>query len=235
MAQNDWTAMTNNLDANNVARGVSGAFTGPYGGGTFVFGFHSLAVVTGVVAFFANQTNFAPMANGGSVRGALQRRTSGGDTGWSHYLMIGLQGTDAETDEAYMLGLSDDDPSYIVLRKGLLSDGVQPGSVDPTVNGNLKKSSSSVDLDEWVHLRLDMVVNGTGDVVLKCYQNDLDSYTVSVPTWVAIPGMDDFIDDALEVNTGSAPFTSGRAGFGYTCSDTGRRALIDHVEIARQT
>jgi hypothetical protein len=149
--------------------------------------------------------------------------------------MIGLQGTDAAVDQAYMLGLSDDSPSYIVLRKGLLSDGIQAGSVDPTVNGILKKSTNAVALDTWVHLRLDMVVNGTGDVVLKVFENDLTTDTVDDPTWIAVAGMTDFIDDALQVKTGSAPFTSGRAGFAMTSYDVGRRALVDQIDIRRQT
>jgi hypothetical protein len=46
--------------------------------------------------------------------------------------------------------------------------------------------------------------------------------------------MDQFIDDALAVNSGSQPFTSGRAGFCFFAKDVTRRGVFDAVEIYRQ-
>lgn len=233
MAQSDHTVLTDSLDAAVVDRGVTAGTTKPNGGGTFVYGFNSLQVVTGAVGLFANQVNYAPMASGGSVRAAIQRGVSGGTTGYSPFLFIGLQGP-AVGDAGYLLGLQDDDPSHIVLRKGTVAAGLPAGSVDPTANQILLRSTNPVENGEWIHIRLDMIVNPSGDVVLRVFQSDLDATDVTAAVWEAIPGMDTFIDDALGINTGSAPYTSGRAGFGFACSDVTRRGFFDHLEIFRQ-
>lgn len=234
MAQADLTVMTSSLDIAVVDRGVTAGPTPPNGGGTFVYGFNSLQVPgSGAVALFANQVNFAPMASGGSVRAAIRRGASGGATGWTPFIFIGAQGPSIN-DVGYMLGLQDDDPSHIVLRKGVLSEGIPAGTPDPTSNGILLRSTDAIELDEWLHLRLDMVVNGSGDVVLAVYQSDLDEELVTSPVWAAINGMDAFVDDALGVNTGSAPYTSGRAGFGMQVADVTRRAYFDQLEVFRQ-
>ena len=86
-------------------------------------------------------------------------------------------------------------------------------------------------------------MNTSGDVVINCYQNDLTVNPVTAPVWVKIAGMSDFpggvaatafIDDALQVNSGSAPLTSGRAAFAAAFTDTTRRAFFDHITLARQ-
>lgn len=234
MAQSNFTIMTTSLDAAVVDRGVTAGTTVPNGGGTFVYGFNSLQVPgSGGVALFANQLNYAPMASGGSIRGAIRRATSGGTTGWAPFLFIGAQGPDIN-DAGYLLGLSDDDPSHIVLKKGTLSLGIPSGTPDPTNNGILRRSTDAIDIDTWYQLRLDMVVNGSGDVILKCFMSDLDLYAVTGPTWTTINGMADFTDDSLGVNTGSAPYTSGRAGYGMQVSDVTRRAYFDQIEVFRQ-
>jgi hypothetical protein len=139
--------------------------------------------------------------------------------------------------------LCDGDPYHIELRKGALSGGVPDEAADPD-GGNhiLMRSIGAFNLDTWHHLRLDMILQGTGDVLLQCFQNDLQSDAVTSPDWVVIPGMegpqspaiDGFIDDALGVNTGSAPYTSGRAGFGIHVSEISRRGYFDHLEVIRQ-
>jgi hypothetical protein len=104
------------------------------------------------------------------------------------------------------------------------------------------RSSASFANDTWLHLRLDMIVEGTGDVILQVYQNDLDTNPVSAPVWELITGMEGpqyptitgFVDDALGVTTGIAPYTSGRAGFGHYNNDVGRQSFFDHIEIGRQ-
>ena len=75
MATGDWTYLTNGLPIGSVDRGVTSGITPPNGGGSFVFGFNSLAVVSGAVGLFTNQVNFAPMSKGGSVRGRTSRTT----------------------------------------------------------------------------------------------------------------------------------------------------------------
>lgn len=231
MAQADWTVFTNSLAIGTVDRGVTTGIARPNGGGNFVYGFNSLAVTPGGSALFLNSANFAPMAKGGSICGAIQRGLSGGVTNFSPFLIIGAQGADIN-DNAYMLGLEDNEPHRIVLRKGKILDGV--GNAAPGVNGVLRKSTAAFNAGSWLHLRLDMVVNLNGDVLLHCFQSDLGAHAVGAPAWAAIPGMDVFVDDSLGVNSGSASYTSGRIGFGFSSKDVARRGFFDHVEPYRQ-
>jgi hypothetical protein len=170
------------------------------------------------------------MAKGGSIRGCVQRGPSGGATGFSPFFFLCGQGNSVN-DAAYLLGLSDDDPHRIVLRKGVLSSGI-PNSEGPNV---LLASGESFTLGTWLHLRLDVIVNLNGDVVLRVFKNDLSTHPLgTAPAWQSIAGMADFIDDATGINSGSQPFTSGRGGFGVMVNDVTRRAFFDHVELLRQ-
>jgi hypothetical protein len=235
MAETDWTLATNVLSPAGVARGVTNGIARPLGGGSFVYGFNSLDVVSGAVALFANQTNFAPTpANkGGSIRGAIKRMPSGGVEGFSPFLFIGMQGPDI-ADFGYLLGLEDNDPHAIVLYKGSIVAGV-PEFQGAGQAGAIAKSSKTFANDSWVHLRLDMVSNTNGDVALNVWENDLVSNPVSSPVWQTVDGISNpIIDDALGVNTGTAPFTEGRMGFGFAVSDVARRAAFDHIEAFRQ-
>lgn len=231
MAQSDWTEMTDGLDVNTVDRGVTAGIARPNGGGSFLFGFNSLAVATGAAAYFANQVNFAPMAKGASIRAAIQRGPGGGATGFSPFLFVGAQGPSVN-DSAYKLGLSNDDPHRVVLRKGSIASGA--GAVSSSA-GLLAQSTSTHLQSTWLHLRLDMVVNDTGDVILQAFENDLNTNPVTAPVWVALDGITEFIDDSLGINSGSAPFTSGRGGFGFAVSDVTRRGFFDQIELLRQT
>ena len=233
MSEANFTFLTGSLGSASVDRGVTGGQTPPNGGGTFVYGFNSLQVSTGAVALFNNQVNFAPMAKGGSVQVAMKKLPSGGTSGWSCFCYIGLQGTNVN-DTAYILGIQDGDPAFISLRKGRIVDGLPEGGVDPTGSKILRRSTNSVALDTWIQLRLDMVVNLTGDVVLNMFQNDVAVNPVLSPVWSSIVGMSSFIDDSLSINTGTAPLTSGRAGFGQVSSDITRRSIFDAYGISRQ-
>lgn len=243
MAQSEWTLLTDSLPGASVARGVTSGITKPNGGGNFVYGFNSLAIVDGAVALHNNQVNFAPMASGGSVRGAVKRSVGGGKSGFAPFLFIGLQGPSVN-DLGYLLGLSDADPHHISLRKGSIVTGLPDGGVDPDASPNiLMRSTATFEEDTWLHLRLDMIVQGTGDVLLQVFANDLDTNPVTAPVWAQVAGMegpqsptiDGFVDDAIGVNTGSAPFTSGRAGMAFRVEDVTRRSFFDHLEVARQT
>jgi len=222
--------MNGGLDAATVDRGVTAGVAAPPGGGDFIYGFNSLAPVEGAVALFAIVDEFAPMQKGGSIRGCLQRGPGGGSTGFSPFLFLGAQGPSLN-DSAYLLGLSDDDPHRIVLRKGAIRLGL-PDADGP---GVLLKSAASFAQGTWLHLGLDVVVNMNGDVVLNVFQNDLERHPLDVaPEWRPVEGMTSFIDDALAINSGSQPFTSGRAGFGFAVRDVTRRCFFDHLELSRQ-
>ena len=230
MAEGDWTYLNDGLDIATVDRGVTAGIARPPGGGSFLFAFNSLAAVQGAVGLFCNLVDFAPMAKGASIRGCVQRGPGGGPTGFSPFLFLSCQGNSVN-DTAYLLGLSDDDPHRIVLRKGAVAVGI-PDSEGPNV---LLASGESFSQGTWLHLRLDVIVNDNGDVVLKVLRNDLGAHPLgSPPDWQPVPGMVEFIDDHLGINSGSQPLTSGRGGFGMSVADVTRRGYFDHLELLRQ-
>lgn len=234
MAEADWTLLTDSLDIVTVDRGVTTGVSRPNGGGNFVHGFNSLVVAAGAVGLFCNQVDFAPMAKGASVRGCVKRLPSGGPTGFSPFLFVGLQGASVN-DEGYLLGLANGDPYHLVLKKGAMVSGVPDLAPAPASNGILKRSTATYAQDTWHHLRLDMIVNANGDVILQVFENDLAAHALgTAPAWMQVAGMEDFVDDTLQINSGSAPLTSGRGGFGFHTSDVTRRAAFDHLEIFRQ-
>jgi hypothetical protein len=192
----------------------------------------------GSSGFFINQANFSPTAagKGGSIRACLQRGVSGGTTGFAPFIFIGLQGVNT-SDTGYILGISDGNPGHVVLRKGTLNAGV--GAVpdsNPGTDGVLRKSTGTKATGVWAHLRLDMIVNTNGDVVLNVYENDLAAHPLGTPEdWQPITGMTSFVDDALGVNTGSFPYTTGRMGFGFWVANlASRRGFVEAVSAMRQ-
>lgn len=226
----DWTFLNDGLDSAAVNRGATAGIQPPPGGGNFIYAFNSTALVNGGVGLFCHLVDFAPMAKGGSIRGCVQRGPGGGPTGFSPFLFLGCQG-DSVNDTAYMFGLSDEDPFRIVLRKGAVSVGIPHSDGD----GVLLASGQSFRQAVWLHLRLDMISNLNGDVVLRCFSNDLQSRPIGQPpNWVPIQGMAFYLDDHTGVNSGSLPLTSGRGGFAFAVSDVTRRGYFDHIELARQ-
>jgi len=238
MAEADHTLLSDSLDLATVRRFVTTRIAAPNGGGSFVFGFNSRSVASGASGFFSNQTNFAPASKGGQITMAMQRGPSGGPTNFAPMIFLGLQGPSVD-DNGYLLGLGDADPSNIVLKKGPINEKL---SNDITGSGILAKSTASYELGDWVHLRLDMVVNLTGEVVLLAFQNDLSQHTVASPTWAPIPGMDTIspgsgiacIDDPGGVATGSLPYLDGRSGFAVWVQDVSRRCYFDYQTLQRQ-
>lgn len=231
MASSDWSELTNGLGSGVVRRAVTAGTSKPNGGGTFVYGANSLGNTAGAWGLYTNQANFSPTPSdkGGSIRAAIRR---GPSIGFAPLLFIGLQSNDVNA-QGYLLGLADSDPARIALRKGALLDGIP--DVAPGTLGVLRRSAQSVAADSWLHLRLDMVVNLNGDVVLNVFQSDLVANPVTAPVWTAVTGLEQFIDDALGVNSGSAPFTQGYMGFGARSAEVNRRAYWDHLEAHRQT
>lgn len=232
MAETNWIALTGSLAIGSVDRGVvraGQAASPPPGGGSFCYGFNSLGNSEGVVAFHNTQLNFAPMVKGGSIRGAIKRGTSGGNTDFAPFFFLGAQGNSVN-DKAYMLGLSDADPHKIILKKGVMSTGLNPAGT-----GILRESTEEFNIGWQHHLRLDAIVNDNGDVVLWCFYNDVTINDVTSPDWQAIPGMGVYIDDALQINTGENPYVGGYAGYGMYTKNVTRRSFVDHIEIWRQT
>lgn len=232
MASTDFSALTDGVDAASFARGVTQGVTPPPGGGSRVYAFNSIVGgVEGAAGLKHTAVNFDPMANGGIVSMALKRLPSGGPSGFAPLIYMSLQGNSVN-DEGYLLGLQDGDPSFIALRKGTIASGLPDSAVGSA--GVLRRSTDSFTTDTWLHLRLTVEVTGTGDVLLTVEHNDLDANDVAGPVWEAIPGMDQFVDDVAQINSGSAPFVGGRAGFAFWGDDITRRAAYDHFEVARQ-
>jgi hypothetical protein len=235
MAESDFTLF--GASAADIKRGVTAGITPPNGGGNFIFGFNSLVDESAAVGLYYNATDYAPLRDnsanptGGSVRAALKRGQSPSPTGYSIGLYICLQGGSAPTisDSGYFLGLADNDPSEIVLAKVAPNAGL-----DPEATTALRISSTTYLWDTWLHLRLDAIVNPNGDVVLKCFESDLDTYAVSSPNWQPIGGMADYIDDALGINSGSNPLAGGWGGWAFHSEQTNARGYIDHFEFHRQ-
>jgi len=238
MAEADWAELTGTaLGSGEVARGVSNAFTVPNGGTAFVFGFRSLTSATGFAGLYVDLANFKPIAGtnkGGSIRAAMKKYAGPA----SSAPLIGLvKGTDPATAEGYLLGLSEGSSYYELLNKGVPSSGM-----DASGSSVLRTSTSSyTDTGDaasyWHHLRLDVLVNPHGEVVLNVYKNDLSAHAVTAPSWAAITGMGSYTDDSLGVLSGSLPFLDGfYAVFGhYTDNQSGAVSLFDHVEVLRQT
>lgn len=243
MAAEDWTDLSNSAASAHIARGVTSGIARPPGGENFVYGFNSKLVDPGTVGLRTNETNFdpTPANKNGTVSAAIKRGISGGTTDFAPFIFIALQGP-AVADNGYVLGLGDSEPAHIVLAKMALTSMLEDLTPDPTVNGILLRSTASYTRDTWLHLRLDAITQGSGDVLLQCYASDLDTYDVDSPSWVVIPGMEGdqhptitgFVDDALGVATGSAPYTNGRIGFGFRSENSTRRSWFDYVVIGRQ-
>jgi hypothetical protein len=133
------------------------------------------------------------------------------------------------SDQAYILGLSDNDPSNIVLMKTSIGGGLDPTQTTLI----LKISSDSFLWDTWIHLRLDSIVNPNGDVVLKCFKNNLKNLCTT-PVWEPITGMADFVDDSLGIASSSNPLGGGYGGFFFQSSISGVRGFIDQFQMFRQ-
>lgn len=248
MASIDWVQVVGNQDSATIARGVTAGVTPPNGGGSFVFGFNSLTASPGAVGYTIDGTansganaRFAPMqtdsavATGGSIRGILQRGISAEpQTGFAPMLFLhvksGITSNPNVNDVGYLLGLEDSNPARIVLRKGALNGGL---SVDTSLS-TLRISTTSYNPGTWVQLRLDAIYNQNGDVVLKVYQSDLSVNAATLPVWTSVPGMSDFIDDVLTINTGTAPLSGGFCGYNFYSKDLQKRAFVDQVQLLRQ-
>lgn len=228
MSEANWTTLTGSLAAPVVSRGVSAGFTPPNGGGSYVFGFHALQNTAGAVGLYPNHANFAPAAKGGSIRAAIQR--AGGDAYCTAMLAAALEASGV-TAAGYLLGFADDEePGHLLLRKGSIATGLPEAGIDV-----LRKSTQTYPKGSWLHVRLDVIVQPHGDVLIQVFQNDLTAHAVSSPVWAAIDGMAEYVDDVLGINSGSVPLNGGGYfAIAFKSSEVGRRGFVDHVEIARQ-
>jgi hypothetical protein len=232
MGSADWTDATSSLSTSSVRRSETAGFARPPGGGTFTFGFASQDSSSSIVARYCNLSGTDPTSKGGDISAAMERSAlSAGPVGFAPFLFFCASSADISAD-AYMLGLADGNPAHFILRKGVMSQGLP--DVPPGQQGVLAQSAATLVLGTWYHIKLEVVVNLSGDVVINCYQSDLTANLVSAPVWTVIPGMPQIIDDALGVNTGSLPYTAGRLGYAFATSQPNRVALFDEIRPTTQ-
>lgn len=244
MGQPDWAELDDALAAASLRRGVvfgTGGFTPPNGGGDFVFGYNSLLADKGAHGMYVILPGFDPTggalpppAGGGIIRGALKRVASPGASGMSPMLFFAAQG-DSVNDWAYLLGLSDADPYEIVLAKAPIVSGLVESDTSVTI---LRRSSSQFNLgdDLWHQLELQCIVEPNGDVVLRVQSSDPVTNPVTAPVFAPVLGMDEFVDDNLYVNSGSAPLWGGRCGFAFAVDRAiNRRGAFDAIQAYRVT
>ncbi len=243
MGQSNWALLADSISDASVKHTVTEGIASPNNDGSDVYGFHSLtSAVAGVTGRYLNQSGFTPTgsgpgnADGGtSIRGALKRLASPGNTGFAPFYFVCCQDMPPSANStAYMIGLGDSDPYEVVLAKGPLAGGLNPNAENVTI---LAKSSATFSMadDLWHHLRLDANVKGKGDVRLQVYQNDLTVNPIGqAPDWQAIEGIVDFVDDGLAINSGSLPLFGGCAGYAfYVDRALNRRAAFDAIEIGK--
>lgn len=233
MAQADFTLAVDSLDSTQIRRVASNGFTPPNGGGSSVFVMHAVTNAAGCAALYYNDTGFNPTDTNKGLRAtlAIKKLPSGGSQGFAPFLFIMLDPNSVE-DTCYMLGIADAEPGHLVLLKGRPVDGLP--DVSPGNSGVLRRSTEVIANNTWVHLYLEAVVNPGNDVVINVKKSDLGAHAVSSPSWVAIPGMDAFIDDAAGINSGSLPLTSGRGGFCMWSEESSRRCAFDHFTLTAQ-
>lgn len=230
MGSADWTDATDSQSTSSVRRSVTAGFARAPGGGTFLYGFASVDATPGVVARYCTLSGTVPTTKGGDISCAMQRASqSVAKTGFAPFLFFCLQGTDV-SDNAYILGLADGDPPHLVLRKGSLAGGLPDGPPAPTTTGILGQSTDTYAMGTWYQVKLEVVVNTNGDVVINCYQSDLTANLVSAPVWMPISGLPQFVDDALGVNSGSLPYAGGHLGYAFASHATGMVAFFDEIQ-----
>jgi hypothetical protein len=224
------------IDTSDMVRGPSAAFTVAHAeAGSYVYGFRSIVSTTGFGGKYCNVAGANPGGSlkGGSIRALMKRYASGGD----YAPMIGvLNSTDPTTGEGYLLGLSAGTTYQVVLKKGTPASGLDPSSSSVLRASTASYTGVGDGAAVWFHLRLDVLVNPHGEVVLDVYSNDVANEGVDSPTWEAITGMDQYIDDSFGVLSGSNPIVDPLYFiFGVYSEDAGSIAMFDHIQITRQT
>lgn len=244
MGQLDWGDIEGSLTTSSLKRGVTAGIAGPNGTNGFVYGYNSLdGTVTGAHGKYVDLAGFTPTGSGlatpdggGSIRGAVRRVASTNNTGMTPFLFFCAQGGPPNVnDQAYMLGLLDADPYKIVLAKGSIVGGIINEDVDTKILavGSIQYSMGDA---LWHHLRMDTIVQPNGDVLIKAYESNLAALPVTNPNWETVAGFDPdgYIDDVLEIESGSAPLWGGYAGYAFAVDFAlNRRGAFDAIQAFR--
>jgi hypothetical protein len=226
MGESDFTQVSGSLGPSLVDHQVSSGFTPPNGGGIHIYGWHSLQPDTGAVALYKSSeaADFAPMAAGGRISLAMQRNNI---VGCTPFMFISAAGTTVGST-AYLIGLAHDEATaHLVVVKGRFDEGLPIASA-------IVQSTGVYDVTEWIHIEVDIIAQPTDDVKIVVRESDLGSYSVGSPNFVEVPGMEEFVDDALRVATGTDPLVGGYAGFGYYTQIVGGEGRVDYFALDRQ-
>lgn len=220
MGQNNWTLMTGSPGTDVISWGQSNnaEFEAPDGEG--VLAFFTRTPFQGASAVILDWTvdgTWGPLpgGRGGLIASFIRKFNKGPE---SAPFMFLADSPDINSAQGYCLGLSEDYPCRLVLKKGLLASGLGADSPD-----NLWVSSWTWD-DRWLAVALVVTTHAQGDVVLRVYTN----VVVLEAT---------YIDDVLGGNQGQPPISGNYwAGLGhYNRSGTGGLSLFDYVSVASQT
>ena len=207
MAEADWTYLNDGLDIATVDRGVTAGIARPTGRRQLPL---RLQLALGRRGSGGPVRQPRELRADGQGRLDSRRRAArpGGGPPASRRSCSSAARATRSTTARTCSASPDDDPHRVVLRKGAVTVGL------PTADGPgvLLKSAASFAQATWLHLRLDVIVNTNGDVVLNVFQNDLALHALGTPPdWQPVSGMVEFIDDHLGINSGSQPLTLGRA------------------------
>lgn len=250
MSQSDWSVMAGSADGvtfggTTILRNTTNGITGPAGDlATSVFAFNSIESVDAAVGVYTSLSGFSPLTSGVQLTGCIQRGISGSQQGWSNFFFLCSTGSNV-ADRAYMFGIEDSTPGRLVLAKGPINVGL---TTDSSAVEIIRTSKATYNWGTWIHLKIEAIVQPSGDVVFKMYTNDLDANDLSNPSawnWVALEFEDkwsdvysagEFIDDVTGVNTGSTTLTSGYVGYAYKCTNTpAARGYFDYISLASQS
>lgn len=240
MAEADFKELSGGaLTGAQIAMGKTASFSPPEG--TVAFGFQALDNVVGFRGLLSAVAGVNPsiVGKGGSIYACIRKY----DKGLFTPCIFLVQGQQA-TSPAYVLGLSEETPHKIVLRKGALNS---PTKID--ADANLGQSDAHFydgPVSGWHNLRLDVCVEPHGDVVLRVlYDSALGGAGPVTPVWSPIAGIgsinlggwDVEVDDVLGVRTGTPALQGGfYFGFGhYNSADAGHISVFDYVRTGHQT
>ncbi len=229
MAEADWKLMTGSPDTTQVSFGKTddGAFSIP--GGDFALGFHSLEPVVGLSGLLYTWPSLHPISGhfGGVINASLRKFNA--QAGGSPVLFFAT-GTDVTSAEGYMLGLTEEWPPRIALRKGLLSAGLSTDNTEL-----LGLSERAFLATDWIELFFTMAVNQQGDLTLTTRY--ACPPTVGLGPYTTDPGLPNVIDDILGLGTGSPPLEGDfYVGVGhYNSGQSGRVSLFDWIDFWHQS
>jgi len=229
MAEADWERLiTNALDELLVSAGTTTIGTPP--DGTKCIGYHMIQSGQGFAGHICALTSYTPVTGdkGGSIT-ACMRKFGPGD---HSPVIFFADGKDVASARGYILGLSGEEPSRIVLKKGNLSSPLLSTGDDV-----LAVSDADFPTNPWIQLSLFVTVNAHGEVGLAVRRIDPVDVTPPIGLGVEEPGIATLVDDNGGIISGSVPL-AGPFYVGHGCyfgGSQGRKALFDYTIIGRQT